>query len=118
MVAHGQSLLLSTGHSTAPTDSNTALDSTTTNLVETTAKLAKEVGELLKNVPYIKGVAGIIIQIIAIRDELNTAEERLQELSDKVLRKSSIILEGLLSVARSPNKDTLVRIEGRLKDYY
>ncbi|KAG6810838.1 hypothetical protein H0H87_010747, partial [Tephrocybe sp. NHM501043] len=49
MVAHGQSLLLSTGHSTAPTDSNTALDSTTTNLVETTAKLAKEVGELLKN---------------------------------------------------------------------
>ncbi|KAG6853594.1 hypothetical protein H0H87_008450, partial [Tephrocybe sp. NHM501043] len=118
MVAHGQSLLLSAGHSTAATNSNTALDSTTTNVVDSVAKLVREVGELLKNVPYIKGVAGIILQIIAIRDELNTAEERSHELLNKVLRKSSIILEGLLSVARSPNKDMLVRIEGRLKDYY
>ncbi|KAG6844308.1 hypothetical protein H0H87_007878 [Tephrocybe sp. NHM501043] len=115
MAAHGQPLLLSAGHS--PRNLNAELDSTTVDLVNTVANLAKDAGEMLKGVPYVKGVAGIILQIIAIRDEINTAKERSHELINKVLRKSSVILEGLLSVARLPNKGMLTRIEGRLKDY-
>ena len=42
--------------------------STTTNLVETVLIIAKEASEMFKNVPYIKAFAGIVIQIINIRD--------------------------------------------------
>ncbi|KAG6844099.1 hypothetical protein H0H87_009799 [Tephrocybe sp. NHM501043] len=117
MVAHGQPSLLSANHSTVSTASDTALESTTANLVDTTAKLAKDVGEMLKSVPYVKAVAGIISQIITIRDEINTTEEQLHELIDKVLRRSSVILQGLLSVERSPNKEMLTHIESRLQNY-
>jgi len=44
------------------------IESTTTNMVDTVSKIAKEVGEIFKDVPYIKAVAGIIVQIIKIRE--------------------------------------------------
>jgi len=70
MAAHAQSSSLSTRHSTAPSSTNSReyVTSTTTNLVDTSARLAKDAGEMFKDIPYIKAVAGIIIQIITIRD--------------------------------------------------
>ena len=62
---------------TVPSTHSVALPSTThqayvaptaTNLVDTVAKIAKETGEMLKGVPYVKALAGIIIQIIKIRE--------------------------------------------------
>jgi hypothetical protein len=50
------------------------ITSTTTDIADTTLKLAKEVGEMLRDVPYVKALAGIILQIIAIRD-VGQAEE-------------------------------------------
>jgi hypothetical protein len=44
-----------------------AADSTI-NAASTTAAIAKEVGEMLSQIPYVKSVAGIVVQIIKIRD--------------------------------------------------
>jgi hypothetical protein len=45
------------------------------------------------------------------------AKDRSQELIDKILRRSKVILDGLLRVAKSSNMEQLKDIEGRLKDY-
>ncbi|KAG6906798.1 hypothetical protein DXG01_012045 [Tephrocybe rancida] len=93
--------------------------STTTNTADTVMKLAKNVGEILKDVPYVKALAGLIVQIIEIRDEVNTAKERYHELISKVLDRSHIVLDGLLSVADSSRKDIRdSRIEGKLSKYH
>jgi hypothetical protein len=44
------------------------IESTTTNIVDTISKIAKEAGEVAKDIPYIKAFAGIVIQIITIRE--------------------------------------------------
>ncbi|KAG6815352.1 hypothetical protein H0H93_010068, partial [Arthromyces matolae] len=99
--------------------------STTTNIIDTTAtvaqtvlKLAKDAREVLKNVPYVKALAGVIVQIIEIRDEIKTEKERSQELVDKVSDRSKTILEGLISVANSPRQENLGRVEGKLTKYH
>ena len=45
------------------------------------------------------------------------AKDRSQELIDKILRRSKVILDGLLRVANSSNIEQLKDIEGRLNDY-
>jgi len=50
--------------------------------------------------------------------EINTAKERSHELIEKVLSRSNVILDELLFVAKSPHKDILTRIEGRLTGYH
>ncbi|KAG6834863.1 hypothetical protein H0H93_006841, partial [Arthromyces matolae] len=113
-----------TTHATGATDrqliapTGTNIVDTAVTLADTVLKLAKDAGEVLKNVPYVKALAGVIVQIIAIRDEINTEKERSKELVDKVLDRSKVILEGLLSVANSPHKEILGRVEGKLMDYH
>jgi hypothetical protein len=70
MAAQGRSSSLSTRHPSALSSTNSREDVTSTaaNFFETGLKLAKDVGEMLKDVPYVKAVAGIIVQIIEIRD--------------------------------------------------
>ena len=72
MVAHGLPNM-ALAPSTRPLELLSATDdeyvvSTTTNLVDTVSKIAKEAGEMLKDVPYVKALAGIIVQIIKIRE--------------------------------------------------
>ncbi|KAG6855206.1 hypothetical protein H0H87_006844, partial [Tephrocybe sp. NHM501043] len=118
MVAYGPSEL----HPTAPllpsSRNLTSSEATTTNLVDTVLKLATEISEMFTEVPYIKAVAGIIIQIITIRDEIKTTKERSVELINKVLRRSKVVLDGLLSVAKSSRKELLARMESSLIDYH
>ena len=45
------------------------------------------------------------------------AKDRSQELINKILRRSKVILDGLLRVATSPNRDRLRDVEGKLNDY-
>ncbi|KAG6915405.1 hypothetical protein DXG01_011638 [Tephrocybe rancida] len=92
--------------------------STTTNTVDIVMKLAKDVTEMLKDIPYVKAVAGIIIQIIQIRDEIKMTKERSLELINKVLYKSEFVLDGLLFVAKSSHKDGIIYIEGQLTGYH
>ena len=70
IVAHRRSILLFTRHSAVSpsTNSREVIVSTTTNIVDTVLKLTKVAGEMLKEVPYVKALAGIIVQIIEIRD--------------------------------------------------
>ncbi|KAG6831118.1 hypothetical protein H0H87_006143 [Tephrocybe sp. NHM501043] len=81
------------------------------------AKLAKEAAEMLKDVPHVKGVAGFILQIIAIREATEAGREKSHELIDTVLRRSILVLDELLSVGKSPYREKLVRVEGKLKEY-
>jgi hypothetical protein len=60
MIAHGLP--------TVPSTHSVALPSTATNIVDTVSKIAREAGELLKDVPYVKVFAGIIVQIIRLRE--------------------------------------------------
>jgi len=62
MVAHGIPEVISS------TTDREYIESTATNAVDTVLKIAKEASETFKNVPYIKAFAGIIIQIISIRE--------------------------------------------------
>jgi hypothetical protein len=50
----------------------------TTNIVDSVLKIAKKASEMFKNVPYINAFAGIVIQIISIREvrELLVSGER------------------------------------------
>ena len=52
------------------------IESTATNAVDTVLKIAKEASETFKNVPYIKAFAGIVIQIISIREVRELSGER------------------------------------------
>jgi hypothetical protein len=47
------------------------------------------------------------------------AKDRSEELIDKILRRSKVILDGLLCIAKSSNMDQLPvkDVEERLKDY-
>ena len=50
--------------------------------------------------------------------QIKTVKERSHELIEKVLRRSNVVLDGLLFVAKSPHKELLSRIEGKLMDYH
>ena len=51
-------------------------ESTATSVVDTVLNIAKETSEMFQNVPYIKAFAGIIIQIINIREVRELSGER------------------------------------------
>ena len=70
MIAHGRSIAPFTRHSTVSpsTNSREFIASTTTNIADTVFRLAKDAGEILRDIPYVKALAGIIVQIIQIRD--------------------------------------------------
>ena len=77
IIAHGRPTVPST-HSVAlpSTTHQEYVVSTGTNIVDTVAKIAKEASEMLKGVPYVKALAGIIIQIIKIREVRELSKER------------------------------------------
>jgi len=60
----------------APFAISSTIESTATNVVDTVLKIAKEASETFKNVPYIKAFAGIVIQIISIREVRELSGER------------------------------------------
>jgi hypothetical protein len=43
----------------------------------------------------------------------SNGEGSMQELIDKILRRAKVILDGLLQVASSPNRDQLKDMEGK-----
>ena len=49
--------------------------------------------------------------------EIQMAKDRSEELIDKILRRSKVILDGLLRVAKSLNTEQLKDVEGKLQDY-
>ncbi|KAJ6551230.1 hypothetical protein B0H19DRAFT_1296373 [Mycena capillaripes] len=79
--------------------------------------IVKEVGEMLRDVPYVKAISGVILQIIKIKEELTDNRWRCQELIDKVVRRSETILSGLKKIAGSPEREGLQDLEDDLVAY-
>lgn len=76
-----------------------------TSFIGTAAKLAQEVTELFKEVPYVKGVAGIVLRIIEIKEQCRENLDRQRELMDQVGMVAVTIFEGLKKVKRSWHED-------------
>jgi len=78
MVAHGIPVVPPTpSFAISSTTNREYFESTTTNIVDTVLNIAKEAGEMFKNVLYIKAFAGIVIQIIRIREVQELSGERI-----------------------------------------
>ncbi|KAH8806920.1 hypothetical protein DL96DRAFT_1763987 [Flagelloscypha sp. PMI_526] len=58
-------------------------------------QLAKDAGDAAKEVPYVKAIAGILAQIIKIKEEIRANKERCGEIIDLVQLKSTTILQSL-----------------------
>ncbi|KAJ7843140.1 hypothetical protein B0H14DRAFT_3868690 [Mycena olivaceomarginata] len=72
---------------------------------------------MLADVPYVKGIAGVILQIIKIKEEVTDNRLRCRELIDKVVRRSETILSGLKKIAQSPGREGLRELEADLVAY-
>ena len=84
MVAPGLPVVSSTRPVAIPLINNPAYAmTTTTNIIDTVSKITKEIGEIFKTVPYIKAFAGILIQIIKVREVRKLAGERYSNIDDK-----------------------------------
>jgi len=68
MVAHGIPEVPPAALAISSTTDGDYIESTATTVVDTVLTIAKEASETFKNVPYIKAFAGIVIQIIRIRE--------------------------------------------------
>jgi hypothetical protein len=91
MVAHGVPVVPPSPAPVAvPSGSTTNheyIESTATNLVDTVLKITKEASEMFKDVPYIKAFAGVLIQIVNIREVRELFGERNGGMPDSTRRK-------------------------------
>lgn len=78
MVAHGVTGVVPPAPSIAiaSTTNREYVESTTTNIANTVLNIAKDASQMFKNVPYITALAGIVIQIINIREVREQSGER------------------------------------------
>ena len=105
----------------------------TFSAIDTVAAIAKEAGDMLESVPVVKSVAGVVLQILKVRDvntiefllylmliacqELISNKERCLELIESVARRSRGILKDLRKVAESGARDHLKEMESDLQSY-
>ena len=107
--------------------------STAGDLAKTIAELTAVVADILHNVPYVKGIAGTLAQIIKMRDvtllllyravlnsfqEMKFQKERCGELINKILRCSHKLFLALREIGESPNQPALSSLEQDLKEYF
>jgi len=76
MAAHGIPVVPPAPFAISSATDRKYIESTTTNIIDTVSKIAKEAGKMFKDVPYIKAFAGIVIQIISIREVREISGER------------------------------------------
>ncbi|KAH8826660.1 hypothetical protein DL96DRAFT_1290042 [Flagelloscypha sp. PMI_526] len=90
---------------------------TSLNAVGTTLQIAKDAGDAASKVSYVKAVAGVLSQIIRIRDEIQANKERCGEIIDLVQRKSKTILQSLDQVYEAKGATGLEKLKSELEDY-
>ncbi|KAF9471990.1 TPR-like protein [Pholiota conissans] len=93
-----------------------SIPSTTKYRSNTVSAIVKEVGEVLQNVPYVKGLSGIVLQSIKIREEFKSNKKRCREIIDKVLRITKSIYERLEEVSKSNGLENLTRLKNHLEE--
>ena len=87
MVAHGVPVVPPAPSIAISSTTDREYIESTTSTVDTVLKIAKEASDMFKNVPYIKAFAGIIIQIISIREVRELSGERSGPYPDSTCRK-------------------------------
>ncbi|KAF5357878.1 hypothetical protein D9756_001226 [Leucocoprinus leucothites] len=85
--------------------SSTSLFSNSTRLLG----VIKDVCEAFSGIPYVKGVAGVVQQIIEITDQVKAYKDKCQALVDKVILFSLGVFEGLLSLSKAQNPGAQVQ---------
>ncbi|KAH8806817.1 hypothetical protein DL96DRAFT_598669 [Flagelloscypha sp. PMI_526] len=90
---------------------------TSLNAAGTILQLARDTGEAASQVPYVKAVAGVLSQIIKIRDEIRSNKERCDEIIDLVQLKSTTILQALDSVYLTNGADVFKDLKSDLEAY-
>jgi len=69
ITAHGLPVLPSPGPVAIPSTSRLDnVDDTAPNIVGTVSEIVKEVAEMLNDVPYVKTLTGVILQIIKVKE--------------------------------------------------
>ncbi|KAH8797387.1 hypothetical protein DL96DRAFT_1641667 [Flagelloscypha sp. PMI_526] len=87
------------------------------NATGTILQLAKDAGDAVNQVPYVKAIAGILSQVIKIRDEIRANKERCDEIIDLVELKTTTILHSLETVYRASGSDSLEDLRHDLEAY-
>ncbi|KAH8806888.1 hypothetical protein DL96DRAFT_1686086 [Flagelloscypha sp. PMI_526] len=77
----------------------------------------KDAGEAASKVPYVKAVAGVLSQIIKIRDEIQAHKDRCGEIIDLVQLKSRTILQSLDQVYDATGVTGLENLKSDLEEY-
>ncbi|KAH8806923.1 hypothetical protein DL96DRAFT_1630152 [Flagelloscypha sp. PMI_526] len=90
---------------------------TSLNAAGTTLQLAKDAGDVAKEVPYVKAVAGVLSQIIKVREEIQANKERCGEIIDLVQLKSTTILQSLDKVFQANGAEGIEDLRSDLERY-
>ncbi|KAH8814558.1 WD40-repeat-containing domain protein [Flagelloscypha sp. PMI_526] len=69
------------------------------NLVQDAAAITRDIAEILEKVPYLKGAAGVVAQILKIREELATNKQRCEEIIDRVYSQHQRLVHAVDSLA-------------------
>src|ERR1700761_7958776 len=107
---------------------------TALSALDTSAALVKEVSEVLQNVPYANAIAGIVLQIIKVKDvrarlfrirltdcwksnlqELSSNKAHCRELIESVARRSEGLFRDLKKIAQSNVRAHLNDMESDLQ---
>ncbi|KAH8814515.1 hypothetical protein DL96DRAFT_1684825 [Flagelloscypha sp. PMI_526] len=91
---------------------DTSLDAAATVL-----QLTKDASEAAKDVPYVKAIAGVLFQIIKVREEIQANKERCCEIIDLVQRKSTTILQSLDIIYKANGVPGLEQLQSDLEEY-
>ncbi|KAH8823484.1 hypothetical protein DL96DRAFT_1819179 [Flagelloscypha sp. PMI_526] len=113
LVAHGNPRArtgLGTWQSTSKLD-------TSLSAAVTTLQLAKDAGDAASHVPYVKAVAGVLSQIIRIRDEIRANNERCEEIINLVQLKSTTILQSLDKIYETKGAEGFEDLKSDLEAY-
>ncbi|KAH8814576.1 hypothetical protein DL96DRAFT_1624215 [Flagelloscypha sp. PMI_526] len=87
------------------------------NTAGTALRLAKDAGEAAGQIPYVKAVAGVLSQIIKIREDIQANKERCYEIIDLVHLKSTTILQSLDIVYHANGAEGFEDMESDLEAY-
>ncbi|KAH8814577.1 hypothetical protein DL96DRAFT_1715768 [Flagelloscypha sp. PMI_526] len=90
---------------------------TSLNAAGIALQLARDAGEAASNVPYVKAVAGVLSQIIKIREDIQSNRERCHAIIDLVKLKSTTVLQCLDTVYRVDGVEGLEDLRSDLEAY-
>ncbi|KAH8823422.1 hypothetical protein DL96DRAFT_1819129 [Flagelloscypha sp. PMI_526] len=83
----------------------------------TTLQLTKDAGDAASHVPYVKAVAGVLSQIIRIRDEIKANSDRCEEIINLVQLKSITILQSLDKLYETKGAEGFEDLKSDLEAY-